>query len=238
MVEHKRYTLLLVDDHQFVRMALRLLLSALPGVATIDEASSLAEGIQASAGGRYDLVLLDLELPDSNGLSSLRSFIEAQPDAPVALLSGDSSMITIGSAMQDNIRGYIVKSQAPEVIAAAVGLMLAGERYVPAALYASLVSRETIDQERRTMPDPQTPTGGAGELEHLRQQLTPRLSEVLELIVQGRSNKEISTRLGLSLGTVKNYVSTIFERLDLPNRTRTINHVMELLARARKSSSS
>lgn len=231
MAEQKQYTLLLVDDHQFVRMALRLLLAAVPGVTTIDEACSLEEGIRATFGMHHDLVLLDLDLPDSSGLNSFRSFISARPDAQVALLSGDGSLSTIGAAMQDNIRGYIVKSQAPEVIAAAVGLMLAGERYVPAALYASLVSCEEGSQGRKAAPDSETGVGGAGELDRLRQQLTPRLSEVLDLIVQGKSNKEISSRLGLSLGTVKNYVSIIFERLNLPSRTRTINHVMQLQAR-------
>lgn len=223
--------MLLVDDHQFVRMALRLLLAAVPGVTTIDEASSLAAGIRARDGMRHDLVLLDLDLPDSSGLDSLRSFIRAHPDAPVALLTGDGSLTTMALATQEDIRGYIVKSQAPEVIAAAVGLMLAGERYVPYVLYASLVAREIASHGREAAPDAGAAASGAVELDRLRQQLTPRLSEVLDLIVQGRSNKEISTSLGLSLGTVKNYVSIIFERLDLPSRTRTINHVMQLLAR-------
>jgi len=229
MTERKRYSLLLVDDHQFVRMALRVLLATVPGVAGIDEASSLAAGIRARSGKRHDLVLLDLDLSDSSGLDSLRSFIRAHPDAPVALLTGDASLDTMGLAMLEDIRGYIVKSQAPEVIAAAVGLMLAGERYVPSVLYASLVAREAVSHDHE--PDAATGVGGAAELDRLRQQLTPRLCEVLDLIVQGRSNKEISVLLGLSLGTVKNYVSIIFERLDLPSRTRTINHVMRLLAR-------
>lgn len=229
MTEQKRYSLLLVDDHQFVRMALRVLLATVPGVASIDEASSLAAGIRARAGKRHDLVLLDLDLADSSGLDSLRSFIRAHPDAPVALLTGDASLNTMGPAMLEDIRGYIVKSQAPDVIAAAVGLMLAGERYVPSALYASLVAREVVEHDREAAPGVEA-GGGAAELDRLRQQLTPRLCEVLDLIVQGRSNKEISVLLGLSLGTVKNYVSTIFERLDLPSRTRTINHVMRLLA--------
>lgn len=237
MAEQKLYSLLLVDDHQFVRMALRLLVSAVPGVTTINEACSLEEGIRAASGMYHDLVLLDLDLPDSSGLNSLRSFIRAHPDAQVALISGDNAMTTIESAMQENIRGYIVKSQAPEVIAAAVALMLVGERYVPAGLYASLASREAGSQGRKAEPDSETGMASIEELERLRQQLTPRLSEVLELIVQGKSNKEISTRLGLSLGTVKNYVSIIFERLNLPNRSRTISHVMQLLARPEGSRS-
>lgn len=236
IAEQKPYSLLLVDDHQFVRMALRLLVSERFPASSIDEACSLEEGLRAASGRHHDLVLLDLDLPDSSGLNSLYSFMSAHPDAQVALISGDNAMVTIEAAMQKNIRGYIVKSQAPEVIAAAVGLMLAGERYIPASLYTSLASREAVSQGRNAELDSGTGMASMEELDQLRQQLTPRLSEVLELIVKGKSNKEISTHLGLSLGTVKNYVSIIFERLSLPNRSRTISHVMRLLAQPESKS--
>lgn len=225
----KTHFLLLVDDHQFVRMALRLLLSSLPGVVTVDEACSLEEGLRAAGEGRHDLVLLDLDLPDSSGLDTLHTFLRHCPHAAVALVSGDSSLTTMAAAMAEDVRGYVVKSQPPEIITAAVGLMLAGGRYIPPDLYASVAARTAA---AATRPEAAAAClGRSDELERLREQLTPRLREVLDLVVHGKSNKEISSQLGLSLGTVKNYVSLIFDRLDLPSRTRTISHVMRLSSR-------
>lgn len=221
-METRNKRLLLIDDHHLVRLALRALLARLPGVEAIDEAGSLAEGVSLTRTGAYALVLLDLELPDSRGLQTLTGFLAHCPGVPLALISGDATPGTISSAMLGDIRGYICKTQAPEVVLAAVGLILAGGRFVPDALLPSLTPADS------TRGDPHP--AGVLRLSQEAPRLTPRQREVLDLVVQGRSNKEISSRLGLSLGTVKNYVSAIFGRFNLPNRTRTINHVMALRA--------
>lgn len=223
-MEDKKKRLLLIDDHHLVRLALRALLAKLPNVERIDEAGSLAEGVGLAAAGAYDLVLLDLELPDSCGLRTLSGFAQACPGVPLALISGDATLGTISAAMLGDIRGYICKTQAPEIVLAAVGLILAGGRFIPDALIPALVAGEPGGA---ACAEPVAPPNEPSAL-----QLTPRLQDVLDLLVQGRSNKEISVTLGLSLGTVKNYVSTIFSRLNQPNRTRTISHVM-----ARRASS-
>lgn len=221
-MDTRKKRLLLIDDHHLVRLALRALLNRLPEVEAIDEAGSLAEGVALAGAGAYALVLLDLELPDSRGLQTLSGFLAHCPGVPLALISGDATPGTISAAMLGDIRGYICKTQAPEVIQAAVGLILAGGRFVPDALLPSLapVEGDEIDPRLEGVSRSLSPAP----------HLTPRQRAVLELIVQGRTNKEISLMLGLSLGTVKNYVSAIFGRLNLPSRTRTINHVMALRA--------
>jgi DNA-binding NarL/FixJ family response regulator len=219
--------LLLVDDHQFVRMALRALLLDLPTVNKVDEASSLDKAIRLASGVGYGLVLLDLDLPDSAGLDSYATFSSACPDTRVAIVSGDQAPDTMARSLRQGARGFITKTQPPAVIKAAVALMLAGERFVPSALYFHEIqsAAEGAAASERCLPSTDLPAPDFGELEEI---LSPRLREVLKLIVDGKSNKEISLALNLAPGTVKNYVSMLFERLDQPNRQHTIRYVTRL----------
>ena len=217
------HDLLLIDDHPFVRLALKSLLLESPAIRIIDEACDLKEGLSKTQAKPYALVLLDLDLPDCKGLETIEQFLACAPDTPVALLSGEDGFEMRTQALAMNIRGYIVKAQSPEVIRAAINLMLAGERYIPSDIYARL----SVSPQQATESPPVLAPLNA-EFERLCGQLTPRLQEVFTLVLQGRTNKEISQELGLTLGTVKNYVSGIFERLDLPSRPRAISHVMHI----------
>ena len=224
--ERREFSILMVDDHQLIRMALRALLSSISSICEIDEASTLEEGIQAAQKKDYSLVLLDLSLPDSTGLQTLSSFQQACAGSPVALLSGDGRIATMTLAMSSNIRGYIVKSQPPEVVSAAVVLMLAGGQYVPPDLYSAVsspvVEFPAVGESLKAIHADEN----SERFERIREHLTPRLKEVFDLVITGRTNRDISDILGLTHGTVKNYVSLIFERLDVPNRSAVISYAM------------
>ena len=220
-----KYSILIVDDHQFARMALRVLLTPLQSIRVIDEASTLDEGIRTAQQKDYSLILLDLDLPDSNGLQTLSTFEATCPNRAIAMISGDGTIATMAQAMSGNILGYIVKSQPPEVISAAIALMLAGGRYVPPDLFAAVSAAPVAPQHDKSVQRT------VRHIDLVREQLTPRLRDVFDLVVEGRTNREISEALRLSHGTVKNYVSLIFERLNVPNRPAAISHVMRSASR-------
>lgn len=203
--------LLLIDDHDLVRVGLRAALEA-----TSDqplqwrEAQTLSDGMQtyAAEADSIDLVLLDLNLSDCKGLQGLRQFMETFPDARVAVLSGTQDEFVVGQAKALGAVGYLPKAQSPTLTCASIlGLLDLGENpatTVPAALTSPLRFPSAATYDRIA-------------------ELGPRHLEILELILSGCSNQEISTATRLSLGTVKNYVSTILLALDVKSRSHLIS---------------
>ena len=210
-IEQHTAKLLLIDDHDLVRVGLRAALEA-----TSDqplqwrEAQTLSDGMQAYAAeaDSIDLVLLDLNLSDCKGLQGLRQFMETFPRARVAVLSGTQDEFVVGQAKALGAVGYLPKAQAPRITCASIlGLLNLTENVAaaaPAALSSALRFPSAATYDRIA-------------------ELGPRHLEILELILSGCSNQEISTATRLSLGTVKNYVSTILLALDVKSRSHLIS---------------
>jgi DNA-binding NarL/FixJ family response regulator len=210
-IEHRMAKLLLIDDHDLVRVGLRTALDAISDVPLQwREAQTLTDGMQAYAAeaDTIDLVLLDLNLSDCKGLQGLRQFMETFPKARVAVLSGTQDEFVVGQAKALGAVGYLPKAQSPKVTCATILSMLsAAEAVVPnapssAASALRFPSAATYDRIA---------------------ELGPRHLEILELILSGCSNQEISNATKLSLGTVKNYVSTILLALDVKSRSHLIS---------------
>lgn len=203
---------LLVDDHPMVREALvSLLLELRPG-STVRQAASGAEALAALGDGQVvDLVLLDLRLPDGSGLDLLRRIGAASIGTAVVMLSGDLDRQTVQEALAAGAVGYIPKTEPREIIASALGLVLAGGVYVPpVALQAAARTFDT----RAATPE------ALG--------LTGRQLEVLALLMQGKNNKLICRALGLAEPTVKNHVSAILRALGVDSRTEAVLAVTRL----------
>jgi DNA-binding NarL/FixJ family response regulator len=210
-VEQRTAKLLLVDDHDLVRVGLRAALEA-----TSDqplqwrEAQTLSDGMQAYAAeaDSIDLVLLDLNLSDCKGLQGLRQFMETFPRARVAVLSGTQDEFVVGQAKALGAVGYLPKAQAPKLTCASIlGLLNLTDpvaAVVPTPLSSELRFPSAATYDRIA-------------------ELGPRHLEILELVLSGCSNQEISTATRLSLGTVKNYVSTILLALDVKSRSHLIS---------------
>jgi DNA-binding NarL/FixJ family response regulator len=210
-VEQHIAKLLLIDDHDLVRVGLRAALEATSEQPLQwREAQTLSDGMQAYAAeaDSIDLVLLDLNLSDCKGLQGLRQFMETFPRARVAVLSGTQDEFVVGQAKALGAVGYLPKAQAPRVTCASIlGLLNPTETVVavaPASLSSALRFPSAATYDRIA-------------------ELGPRHLEILELILSGCSNQEISTATRLSLGTVKNYVSTILLALDVKSRSHLIS---------------
>jgi DNA-binding NarL/FixJ family response regulator len=200
---------LVVDDHAVVRMGAAQLLRELQPDLRVSQAETLkqAEAL-LQAHGDIALVLLDLHLPDTPveaPLAGLRRLRREHPLLAVAMLSADGDPQLAAAALREGAAGWLPKSADPQLLRAALTLVLQGGCYVPPGLI-----------ERSEEP----PT------EHL----TERQLDVLAQLVAGVSNKEIARALGLSESTVKTHLSAIFRVLKARNRTQAVNAGRQLLA--------
>jgi len=198
--------ILLVDDHDLVRFGTTMLLESLGEVScAITPCRSLDEARTACRErGPFDLVLLDLNLPDAKGLQGLRTLRDECPDIPFAMLTGTQDEFVIRQAQAMGAVGYLLKSWTPERLKEALLALL--QAPAPATLaqrFPRLAGTSHYDRVA---------------------ELGPRHLQVLELILEGLSNQEIAKATELSLGTVKNYVSVILLALDVQSRS----HLMSL----------
>ena len=206
VADNRSMKFLIVDDHPVVREGLAALLrQAGPDVAVL-LAENSAQGLSL-AETRLDLdaVLLDLAMPGSDGLSAIFEFGKRRPQLPVIILSSSEDPRDVRRALASGALGYIPKSAPPRTILAALQFVLAGNVYVP-----TLLVNETASASAEASG--QGAPNGAGP------SLTARQIDVLRLVCDGQSNKEIARTLGLSDKTVKAHVTAIFKSLNVVNR--------------------
>jgi NarL family two-component system response regulator LiaR len=198
---------LLVDDHDLVRFGTSMLLESLDAVrCTITPCRSLEEARAACREqGPFDLVLLDLNLPDAKGLQGLRTLLNDCPNIPFAMLTGTQDEFVIRQAQAMGAVGYLLKSWTPDRLKEALTSLLQ-----PAG-----ASKTTISERFPRL-------AGTSHYDRVAE-LGSRHLQILELILEGCSNQEISASTELSLGTVKNYVSAILLALDVQSRSHLIS---------------
>lgn len=207
---------LIVDDHALVRAGLRpTIQTALDDACDILEADSLARALEIleEQVNTVDLVLLDLTLPDAQGLVGLERIREKFSSIPIAILSAQTDTQLIQNSYRLSISGFIIKSAKAEIIVSAVRLILSGGIYIPPEILNAAKSSQ----------EPQTRSWGRTGLSE--SQLTPRQQEVLHLITKGASNQEISDSIGATIGTVKSHVVGILRALGVNSRTQAISLV-------------
>ncbi len=202
-------TVLLVDDHDLIRLGIECLLRTLDGISCrVLQGRSIAEAKElCAAEPRVDLILLDLNVYDAKGLQGLRVMRDAFPAIPVVVLTGTQDEFVVRQACSMGARGYLLKSWSPTQLQ---------EAFTRVLLHPA--------------------EGGVGDLDDLdaipasgvppRQRIADlgtRHVEILELILSGCNNREIASATGLSLGTIKNYVSDILLTLDVRSRGHLIS---------------
>jgi DNA-binding NarL/FixJ family response regulator len=216
---------LVVDDHALIRDALRGVLRELDPQGEVLEAATgvVARRLWLGAGD-IDLVLLDLHLPDSDGLELLVEIGRERPGTAVVMLSGDVDPERIHQALAHGAQGYIPKTESRSVLAHALGLVLAGGVYVPTAAVVGLAgirAAERPGSAQQAAADAPRPTPEVLGL-------TGRQLEVLALLMEGRNNKLIGRALDLAEPTVKNHVSAILRALGVTSRTEAVLAVSRL----------
>ena len=199
-----RVKCLLVDDHALVRDALALLIALHHPQVDLRQAGRLREARALLADEpNVDLVLLDLALPDSDGVATLSALREVAPDARIVVLSADEREETVLAALDAGAAGFIPKSTESGVLRQALATVLAGGVYLPPKV------AQEVGHSR-----------GNASIDELG--LTPRQIDVLRLLVDGGSNKRIARALDLSPSTVKTHLEAIFERLRVNSRTQAV----------------
>jgi DNA-binding NarL/FixJ family response regulator len=203
--------LLLADDHNLVRVGLRALLDALPGVEVVAEARDGREALRLVEDLKPAIALLDIAMPGITGLAALREIRARFPQTKVVLLSMYDNREYVTEAIQAGAAGYLIKDAAVEELAFALAAVERGDTYLSPA-----VSRHLAQAFAGR-------TDGVVDAE-----LTPRQTEVLRLVAQGNSSKEIALRLKLSVKTVETHRAQIMERLairDLAGLVRYAVHI-------------
>ncbi|MFF4083195.1 response regulator [Streptomyces sp. NPDC087218] len=194
---------LLVDDHQVVRRGLRTFLEIQDDIEVVGEAADGAEGVARAEELRPDVVLMDIKMPGTDGIEALRMLRELQNPARVLIVTSFTEQRTVVPALRAGASGYVYKDVDPDALAGAIRSVHAGHVLLQPEVAEALLAQEE-------------PGGGTGR----GNTLTEREREVLGLIADGRSNREIARALVLSEKTVKTHVSNILMKLDLSDRTQ------------------
>ncbi|MFB7219287.1 response regulator [Streptomyces sp. NPDC056227] len=194
---------LLVDDHQVVRRGLRTFLEIQDDIEVVGEAADGAEGVARSEELRPDVVLMDIKMPGTDGIEALRKLRELDNPAKVLIVTSFTEQRTVVPALRAGASGYVYKDVDPEALAGAIRSVHAGHVLLQPEVAGALLAQEDGG-----------PGTGRGST------LTEREREVLGLIADGRSNREIARALVLSEKTVKTHVSNILMKLDLADRTQ------------------
>ncbi|MFF0747444.1 response regulator [Streptomyces sp. NPDC004111] len=194
---------LLVDDHQVVRRGLRTFLEVQDDIEVVGEAGDGAEGVAQVESLRPDVVLMDIKMPGTDGIEALRKLRELANPARVLIVTSFTEQRTVVPALRAGASGYVYKDVDPEALAGAIRSVHAGHVLLQPEVAGALLAQDD-------------PNNGQGR----GSSLTDREREVLALIADGRSNREIARALVLSEKTVKTHVSNILMKLDLADRTQ------------------
>ncbi|GGU54170.1 response regulator [Streptomyces daghestanicus] len=194
---------LLVDDHQVVRRGLRTFLEVQDDIEVVGEAADGAEGVDRATELRPDVILMDVKMPGMDGVDALRRLRELDHPVRVLIVTSFTEQRTVVPALRAGAAGYVYKDIDPEALAGAIRSVYAGHILLQPEVAGALLQPE-----------------GTGSGQGRAGSLTDREREVLGLIADGRSNREIARALVLSEKTVKTHVSNILMKLDLADRTQ------------------
>jgi DNA-binding NarL/FixJ family response regulator len=205
-----RITVLLVDDHAVVREGYRRLLERHGDIAVIGEAAEAESAYAAFCALGPQIVVMDITLPGTSGIETLRRMLELRPEARVLMFSMHEDTIFARRALQAGARGYVTKASAPNVLVEAIHTIAGGAPYLSPTIAQKLALRN-LGGERGTLDG-----------------LSPREFEVLRLLAQGRGIREIGDALGLNPKTVANHQSAIKQKLGAESALQLLQKAAEL----------
>ncbi|SFY34882.1 response regulator transcription factor [Streptomyces atratus] len=200
---------LIVDDQMMVREGFSVLLNAMPGIEVVGEAVDGRQAVAQVAALRPDVVLMDIRMPELNGIEATREIVAADADAKVLVLTTFDLDEYVYQALRAGASGFLLKDASARQLADGVRVVASGE-----ALLAPTVTKRLINEFSKLAQTPRSPAlARVGDL-------TERETEVLVLIAQGRSNAEIASHLVVAESTIKTHVSRILVKLGLRDRTQ------------------
>jgi two-component system, NarL family, response regulator len=200
---NKPIRILLGDDHYMVRIGLASSLGDDPDMKVVGQAETIADAMIQFRQLQPDVTLLDLQLPDGDGSTAIAHIRKECPAARIIVLSVNETEEDIHRAVMAGAAGYLPKSIAAEAMLAAIRMVHQGEAYFPATVASLLATRQN------------------------RLELTSREVEVLNLLVRGRSNKEIASDLNIATRTAKLHVGHVLQKLDVQDRTQAVTAALQ-----------
>lgn len=203
---------LLVDDHAVVRAGLKAWLEQHPDIQVVDEAESGQEALEKCTQNRVEVLVIDLRLPDMNGLDVVRQVRCRAPDTGVVILSSYANEALLNEALQLRVNAYVLKESESDELVQAIRAAAQGEHLLTRASIPAILARHQPSRPSETFPFAS---------------LSAREMEILALIAQGLTNREISQRLYLSEGTVRNYISHMMDKLGLRNRVELAAYALQ-----------
>jgi DNA-binding NarL/FixJ family response regulator len=192
-------TCLIADDHEVVREGLRLALSRSPRIRVIGEATDGKSAVMLAERRRPDVVIMDLRMPDMDGLEATEEILQKNPEAAVLIFTAYGERSLMQRGLESGAKGYILKETPHETLIRAVEKVAAGDTFVDPALMSEFIA-------------------GKGQMEVL----TPREREILQLLADGMSNVDVAQKLFISQETVKSHVRHILAKLEADTRTQAV----------------
>jgi DNA-binding NarL/FixJ family response regulator len=205
----KRIRILLADDHAVVRQGFQMILAGQPDMEIVGEAGNGREAVELAAKLKPDVVVMDVAMPELNGIEATRRIAESAPHTRVLALSMHKDSVYVREILRAGARGYLLKDSVAADLVSAVRAVAAGEGYLSPA-----VSDAVLDDYRRHVTNP-------------IDLLTSREREVLQMLAEGKTNKEIAAILNLSVYTVDAHRGRIMEKLNL----HSINELVRFAVR-------
>ena len=213
----EKIRLLIADDHALFRDGVKALLAAVPDILVVGEAATGSEAIAQAEALKPDIVLMDIHMPEVNGIEATRRILQSNPQTGVVMVTMLEDDASVFAAMRAGALGYVLKGARHDEMLHAIRAVAKGQ-----ALFGPGIARrmtyffQSLDTRRRSRP----PEGVFPEL-------TAREREVLELIAQGLRNAEIAERLVISPKTVRNYISNNFSKLQVADRVEAVLQARE-----------
>ena len=197
---------LLIDDSPIIRLGLRSALEDYPDIVIVGEAGTVADDTAAIAQLKPDVVLLDLHLPDKSGLIACREFMRARPQLKILVLTSSSNERHVQEALSAGARGYLLKDNDGAALANGLRTVANGQPVLDPSMAGQVLN---LVKNRGEL-------SAASKLS----QLSPQERRVVAFLADGLTNKEIGDRLGLTEKTIKNYLATVFTKLNIVRRAQ------------------
>ncbi len=203
---------LLVDDHTILRQGLKRLLESEPGVVVAGEAKDGREAVERARELNPDVILMDLAMPALNGLDATRRILKARPDAKILVLSMYIDDDYVNQALEAGVQGYLMKDAPATDLVKAVKAVAGGESY-----FTHQIPATTIDRYRAARE---------GDGRRASVELTHREREVMKLLAEGHTVKEVADLLSLSQKTVDTHKTNLMKKLDIHNRVELVKYAI------------
>jgi DNA-binding NarL/FixJ family response regulator len=211
----KPLRILVADDHEVVRRGLRAILMARSGWDVCCEAANGRDAVTQALKLRPDMIVMDISMPELNGLEATRQIVDQLPRTQVLILSAHESENLVRQMLTSGARGYVLKSDIGEDLIAAVEALSRGRLY-----FTSRVSEYVLGESRRGIALSEPP-------KEQRLQLSQREREVLQLLAEGKSNKEVGTALSISVKTVETHRANLMNKLGMHSLSDLVRYAIQ-----------